>query len=63
MGKMNKKKYIVSYKTGIWIIVVSIIFGLIVFSIFYFIQEKKDKEFENSRINIEAFKDSLENNK
>ena len=63
MEDKKNKKYIVSYKTGIIIFIIVVILGSIIFGVFYFIQNKKDINFEKSRIDIEAFKNSFNNNK
>jgi len=48
---MNKeeKKVILNYQTGLKLFVFLILAGLIVFGIFFLIQNKKDEEFQKSR--------------
>lgn len=43
------KKYILSKQVGLKLFLVLILTGLIVFSIFFFIQNKKDEEFQKNR--------------
>ena len=57
---MKEKKYIVSYQTGIKIFIALVIVAMMVFSTFYLIQNKKDKEFQNSRLSIEGFTNNQE---
>lgn len=57
--KNEEKKYIVSYQTGIKIFLTLMIVVLGVFSVFYFIQNKKDQEFQAGRPDLEAFHRSL----
>jgi len=46
--KNNDKKYIVSYKVGMIIFLISIILAIMVFGAFYLIQNKKDRDFQSS---------------
>ncbi len=49
----KEKKYIVSYKIGIRLFISLIVLALIIFGIFYLIQEKKDRDFELGRPNVD----------
>ncbi len=54
-------KAIVSYRTGIKIFTGAIILGLLVFGVFYLIQNNKDKKFQAGRPNMKAFKKIISN--
>jgi len=62
----KEKKYVIGYKTGIKLFIILIILAIIIFGIFCFIQDKKDRDFELSRPkipNVESSIDNLEDNK